>query len=306
MRRVAVLLVVVICALGVSRVEAGGRPLYEKATTLDEALRIADRLRAAGVDVTLTRADDRAVALSTRAAMSAGTDLLVSVHNNAALSRGVRGTEAYYQIGNQFGAEVAWSVVRAISSQVHTVARGAFTRKGDNGDYYAVLRESPTNSIIVEGAFLSNPTEARQLADGGFRARIADAIADALISRLVLTLVPQAAGPVSAGSPLLPTPVNLRAFPAAGHLVTLGWSGLPAFGYEVWRDGRSLGVVRGSAFADHDVPPGRHHYEVRTVLSAGERVLQASRSALIDTVVPWRVVIDAGHGGADPGAIGHP
>ena len=306
MRRLALLLAVVTCALGVSRVEAGGRPVYEKTTTLEESLRIADRLRSAGIEVTLTRTDDRAVALSERAAMSAGTDLLVSVHNNAALSRGVRGTEAYYQIGNQFGADVAWRVVRAISSHVHTVARGAFTRKGDNGDYYAVLRESPTNSIIVEGAFLSNPIEARQLADGGFRARIANAIADALIERLVLTPVPQGPGPTTPGTSLLPTPGSLRAAAAPGHLVTLGWSGLPAFGYELWRDGRRLGIVRGNTFVDHDVAPGRHHYEVRAALAAGGRVVQASRSAVIETVVPWRVLIDAGHGGSDPGAIGHP
>ncbi len=311
MRRLVGLLVL-LSSLGVARVapvSAGGGNIQEKVTTLDESLRLAPRLRAAGIDVVLTRTDDRFVGLSTRAAASRHADLLVSVHNNAAASRSVTGTEAYYQIGNSFGARLAWEMVRSISAKAGTIRRGAFTRKGDNGDYYAVLRESPATSIIVEGAFLSNAGEAKRLATSDFRDRIADGMADALIHRLVISWAeqgpappPPRATPVGA---LLPLPAGVAASFAGDHAVRLSWDAVGvATSYEVWRDGRFLGQFGDHAITDAGVAPGRHRYEVRAALDAAGAVVQESRSALADVLVPWRVIVDPGHGGKETGAVG--
>jgi N-acetylmuramoyl-L-alanine amidase len=309
MRRLLVTLVLfgVLGATQVAPVQAAGGTVHEKVTTLDETLRVAQRLRAAGIDVVLTRGTDRFVELSDRAAMSRNAHVLVSIHNNGSTSRSVVGTEAYYQIGNRFGGELATDMVRAISAKAGTVRRGAFTRKGDNGDYYAVLRESPATAIIVEGTFLSNPGEAKRLATSQFRMRIADGIADALINRLVVQTVAQADGPATAstlGGALLPPPAKLAVVAVGGSTVDLSWSGLAGTVHEVWRDGRLVGQTDGQVFRDTGVSAGRHRYAVRSVLGLAGAVLQQSRPAVGEVVVPWRVVLDAGHGGKDPGAIG--
>ncbi|MBA3653463.1 MAG: N-acetylmuramoyl-L-alanine amidase [Actinobacteria bacterium] len=311
MRRLVGLLAILalLGVTGATRVSAAGGTIYEKATTLDESFVVAERLRAAGVDVALTRGDDRYVELSRRAAASRGADLLVSIHNNGSTSRSVVGTEAYYQIGNRFGGQLAYDIVRRISAKAGTVVRGAFTRRGDNGDYYAVLRESPATAIIVEGAFISNAGEARRLSTADFRRRIADGIADALINRLVLTPVPQGAGPPAPKSTpvgaVLPAPDGLAAAFAGNHAMNLSWRAVTgATHYEVWRDGRLIAPNVGSGFTDRGLATGRHRYEVRAVLDVAGAVVQQSNSAITEALVPWRVIVDPGHGGRDPGAVG--
>ena len=302
-------LAVVVSLLGVVHTNAAhaSQSVQEKATTLDEVFRLADRLRAAGINVAFTRTDDRDVPLSTRAHASDGHDLLLSIHNNGSPSKNVVGTEAYYQIGNSAGGNLAWDIVDAIVARAGTVKRGAFTRRGDNGDYYAVLREAPTTSIIVEGEFLSNSGGARKLSSSDFRQRIADGVADAVINRMAMSWAPQGAGPPAPKGSLLPAPGSLAATDMGAHAVKVTWSvvGL-ATSYEVWRDGTYAGTVTGQQFDDAGLAPGRHRYEVRAVAALPNgSVVQESKSATTDVVVPWRVVLDAGHGGKDPGAVGH-
>jgi N-acetylmuramoyl-L-alanine amidase len=77
----------------------GVRGLEEKEITLAIARLVADRLRTElGIEVLLTRSDDRTLALEERTGLAnaAGADLFVSIHANAAPSSSSRGIEVYY------------------------------------------------------------------------------------------------------------------------------------------------------------------------------------------------------------------
>jgi N-acetylmuramoyl-L-alanine amidase len=74
--------------------------------------------------------------------------------------------------------------------------------------------------------------------------------------------------------------------------------------YDVWRDGRFLTRLDRRGFVDRTPGVGRHRYEVRAAQIAGVFTVQESRSAVAEAVVPYRIVVDPGHGGSEPGAVG--
>lgn len=313
---------------------AGARPaphrlvVQEKHVNLDVARTVAQVLRGAGIDVVMTRDADVAVPLAARsqAANRAGADLLVSVHHNASRNRAIRGTEVYYQLRSAPGAEVARAVLRGIVARTGTSGRGSFTRAGRDGDdYYAVLRATEATALIVEGAYVSNPADARALADPAFRRRLGEGMAAGILAGLpALTRrgsgpPPPRAGPAGVA---LAAPAGLSVRPAGTRRAVASWQVVAgATHYAVWRDG-VLATVVGAAGAapdpadpappspgtveltDRDVGGGRHRYEVRALADAAGQVLAESPSAVAELTMPTRVVVDPGHGGHDPGAVG--
>lgn len=309
-RLLGAMAVVLLLVAALPRAVAGPAVVLEKDVNLDEALRLAAVLQAAGYDVGLTRTTDVFLPLVSRARAGDGADVLVSVHNNASRNRAARGSEVYSQVRNGFGRELAVSILHNITARTGTVARGAHVRANKKGqDYYSVLRNARTTALIVEGAFLSNPSEARLLNDPGFRQRTAEGIAGGIGAVLATRLAPQGAGPpppvsTPVGS-LLAAPADLVATFTGGGTASLRWSLVPlATVYEVWRDG--VLVARGpeTTFADAGLAKGVHRYHVRAATELLGTVVQESPPSVAEVTVPWRVVIDAGHGGKDSGAVG--
>jgi N-acetylmuramoyl-L-alanine amidase len=76
----------------------GWRGVEEKDVVLAIAKLLAERLRADGIDVAMTRTDDRFLALEERTgfANAQGADLFISVHANASTNPALRGVEIYY------------------------------------------------------------------------------------------------------------------------------------------------------------------------------------------------------------------
>jgi N-acetylmuramoyl-L-alanine amidase len=70
----------------------------EKDVVLSVSKLLAASLRADGIDVVLTRSDDRFLSLEERTAFAnaQGADLFISVHANASTNAGLRGVEVYY------------------------------------------------------------------------------------------------------------------------------------------------------------------------------------------------------------------
>lgn len=144
----------------------GPSGLQEKEVTVDVALRLARLLRLAGASVSLTREDDRYVALADRVAMAGATpaQVFTSLHCNSFSTPAPHGTETYYYETWQ-GQKLAVALQQELIDELELSDRGV----REAGFY--VLRHSPVSAALVEIAFISNPSEERFLADAWFRQR---------------------------------------------------------------------------------------------------------------------------------------
>ena len=219
------------------RIDAQGRPLIlEKDVNLDIGLRLDGYLRGRGGRTILTRTTDlgggdrpyTSVGADLRArvdvANEAGAELFVSVHNNA-LSRTASGTETFH-----FYYSSAPARLLAQDVQSELVAALGLPDRGVKSAGFYVLRHTVMPAVLVEGAFLSNPSEALLLADPNVRQRIAEAVGRG-VERF-------AARALAAPPRLAPTIGPWRARPAT----------VPA-GYRLVRTGRGNPVGRGGWLA---------------------------------------------------------
>jgi N-acetylmuramoyl-L-alanine amidase len=301
----------------VSRVEAAGSArvprfsVQEKDVNLDESVRLTEFLRVRGVQVVATRDRDVFVPFEDRAriADAAGADLFVSVHDNGSFDRGQRGVEVYHQLGSNEGQRLAEHVLAGLTRATGFQAGGMFSRPGQHGDYYFVLRNVDTLSSSSRGGTCPARTRRRpwptRRSVRRWRKRLA---------RWSWGSSPR----TSAGEPVplldvpLAGPQTITSVLGPDHRATLAWAGAAAAGmtYSVWRDGVRVADIPATG-AEPDrvrgpcpLEPGTHRYEVQASLSLGGLVVALSKAVPVDVVRPAVVVVDAGHGGKDPGAIG--
>lgn len=105
--------------------------------------------------------------------------LVISVHQNFFSMRSRRGAQVFFRESN------SKSVTLACLIQASLNAMPECARKSDplKGDYY-ILNCSDFPSVIVECGFLSNAEDEALLLDGGYRDRVAAAIAEGALSYL--------------------------------------------------------------------------------------------------------------------------
>ena len=176
---------------------------YEKEYTLDCARRLEALLTSHGWTVWLTRTNDTTVPLASRVAFAEArkADLFLSLHFNSSfpdqqqagletycltpagmpssLTRGYRDDAALVYPNNRFDEENLQYAV-----EVHRAALKV-NRNADRGvrraRFLGVLQGQNRPAILVEGGYLSNPQEARQIADAAYRERYVEALARALL-----------------------------------------------------------------------------------------------------------------------------
>ena len=175
--------------------------ILEKDLALEMARAVRTRLAVAGLKVHLTRETDVLVALDERPRIAAarGADLFVSIHFNAA-EPGSHGIETY--ILSKAGAPSTHTVDQRLSPryrplnanhhdaanavlgfhlQRQLVRRTGAQDRGLRHARFAVLREAPCPAALVECGFLTDPEEARRLADPAYRERIAEGLARGIL-----------------------------------------------------------------------------------------------------------------------------
>jgi N-acetylmuramoyl-L-alanine amidase len=178
---------------------------YEKEFTLDWALRLQSVLAANHCRSFLTRSNDTDLALSNRVAFAAEhkADVFVSLHFNSAAPNEVEsGLETYCltpvgmpsSLTRGFPDEIRQSFPNntfdkqnlLLALRVHRAllqVNGHHDRGIRRARFPGVLRGQQRASILVEGGYLSNPQEARQIGDPAYRQRLAEAVAKALLPR---------------------------------------------------------------------------------------------------------------------------
>ena len=159
----------------------GGKTYKEKNLNLTIAQYCKKELETyAGVKVYLTRSDDTYVSLEGRVtfAKKNGANLFVSLHNNADLKTSRRGACVFYPNANYKKAisKSGKAVAASIQEQLVSLGlknNGIAYRNSANGtrypdkklaDYYYVIKKSKEKGfpgIIVEHAFVSNPTDCK-------------------------------------------------------------------------------------------------------------------------------------------------
>ena len=181
--------------------EDGGR--QEKKYTLLLAQELCEQLKRAGFKASLTRTTDTFIDKPLRPdlARRRGADLFVSLHWNSAGSvrSDVKGVETYCltpagapstNAGNDLtGAELkpgnrnndknmflAYELQRALVKSLGMEDRGLRRAR------FAVLSVAEIPAVLIEGGFMSHPTESRRIYDPVFRQKMAKTIVDGLLA----------------------------------------------------------------------------------------------------------------------------
>jgi N-acetylmuramoyl-L-alanine amidase len=191
----------------------------EKDVVLDIALRLRKLLEAAGLKVVMTRESDIYIKVETRCipANNMNADLFVSIHANASLNRRRAGIETFYlnfspdpSVNEVAAQENATSnknlgaladIVKKITQNskipesrdlaqkvqgnlVQYLSRyyGGIKDLGAKGGPFWVLIGSKMPSVLVEVSHLSNSLEEARLKDAAYRQRIAQGIANGILS----------------------------------------------------------------------------------------------------------------------------
>jgi N-acetylmuramoyl-L-alanine amidase len=166
---------------------ANAHELDEARVVLDIARRIEGRLAATGVLAVLSRSVDAAPDEIERAelANSLGADLVVSLHCETSDSTSASGVATYFYGHDRPGA---WSAVGERLADLirrELVARTGQVDCQSHPRTWDLLRRTSMPAVRVDVGYLTNPEDARRLADPAFRDTVADSVVVA-IQRLYL------------------------------------------------------------------------------------------------------------------------
>lgn len=171
--------------------------LVEKDVNLDIALRLKNLLESAGVNVVLTRSDDRLLydrnidyqgrkkkldlAARLEIMESAPDAIFVSIHMNSFTDKSCSGLQVWYSKNDPISSELAKTIQSGAAKDLG--AEGVRVVK-EATSAIAILDRATCPAVLVECGFLSNPDEAAKFATAEYRQQNAEAISDAIIAFL--------------------------------------------------------------------------------------------------------------------------
>ncbi|KEO82047.1 N-acetylmuramoyl-L-alanine amidase [Tumebacillus flagellatus] len=185
-----------------------GNGYQEKMLVLQTSLLLRDALRRCGFQVIMTRESDTLplpggsiaddLAYRAQLANQNKADLFVAWHVDSASSSDVNGVAVWIHPSTRGTRTEQWAqaIANGIAANTGQKNRGVYL-----GDF-AVLRDTAMDAVLVESGFITNPTEAANLADTSFQMREAEGAARAICG---IFNIPYNA-PVPSGQPGTPVP----------------------------------------------------------------------------------------------------
>lgn len=157
--------------------------LYEKDVTLSMSKKIGQILQDSGFDVVYTRTNDQTgfplnqtdnLRRRVHIANNAQANLFISVHCNSASKSTAHGTETFVLSKGGQAERLADCI------QAELIEATGLVNRGVKEANFLVLRETAMPAILVELAFISNPSEERLLRDPAWQDKAAMAIAQGI------------------------------------------------------------------------------------------------------------------------------
>lgn len=154
---------------------AVGTYLYEKQVTMETSEKIAERLRAEGANVILTRMDDESVSLDDRVWLSNNhqADLFISVHYDSTPEGIYRtGTTTYYYDDSDL--HLADLVNTKLTKNLPLPNNGSMFGN------YQVLRENSQPALLLELGYMNNDSDVGTFNSDYYQSLVAESIHEAL------------------------------------------------------------------------------------------------------------------------------
>lgn len=166
----------------------------ESELNLKISLALADKLRAVGVRVVLTRCDDNSLAqgmtgksfkkedMKLRKEMidKIRPNMVVSIHMNSYTNHTLRGAKVFYDKTSDISRQIAESIQNQFAQTLE-----ASNNVASIGDYY-MLKCTQSPSVIAECGFLSNERDEKLLLDPSYQEKIVNCIFKGIMNFLNL------------------------------------------------------------------------------------------------------------------------
>ncbi|HEY9610150.1 N-acetylmuramoyl-L-alanine amidase [Allocoleopsis sp.] len=149
--------------------------LREKDIILAISLQVAASLQQQGIQVVMTRSDDRFISLEGRVqiARQVGASAFVSIHANSISLRrpDVNGIETYYFSSQRLAQAIHYSILQSLSTSDRGVRQARFY----------VLRNNSMPATLVEVGYVTGAGDASRLASPAYQRQMAEAIARGIL-----------------------------------------------------------------------------------------------------------------------------
>lgn len=158
----------------------GPSGITEREVVMEISLRLGRILQEKGISTIFTRIGETSLGASERAAAAniSGSELLLSIHANAAHDRNISGTMTFYCVPDSELKEQL-EACRGLAELVQEEMLHGLRRedKGVRTGSFTILRQSRVPAALAEVAFISNPEEEKLLSSPDFQQLAAESMA---------------------------------------------------------------------------------------------------------------------------------
>ncbi|NJO79324.1 MAG: DUF1565 domain-containing protein [Cyanobacteria bacterium RM1_2_2] len=152
--------------------------LREKEVVLSIAQAVASFLKQQGIQVVMTRADDRDMTPAERVEIAerSQADAFISIHANASIANqsAINGIETYYNSDLPAGSQLAWAIHKALTRMPDVEDRGVHSAT------FYTLRSHSIAAAHVEVGYITGSKDAPSLGNSAYHRYLARSIANGI------------------------------------------------------------------------------------------------------------------------------